>query len=113
VTSLAVWPTVSKGLPVAKEVVFAGDGRELLVATLRAEKGQQKLALSEPATFRELTLTVRSVYPGDNAWGSLGEIEAFDAKGNNVLLSPPRNEPRAWPEASWDEYRKIQAADAT
>jgi hypothetical protein len=113
VISLAVWPTVSKGLALPKEVVFAGDGRELLVATLRPERGPQKLPLDGPATFRELTMTVRSVYPGDNAWGSLSEIEAFDAEGNNVLLAPPRNEPRARPEASLAEYRKIREADCT
>jgi len=111
VVSVAVWPTVSSGLPVPKEVVFSGDGRELLVATMRAEKGQQKFDLSEPATFRELKMTVRSTYPGDNPWGSIGEIEAFDAAGRNVLLAPPRNQPRALPAVSLAEYRKIRAAD--
>jgi hypothetical protein len=112
VTSLAVWPTVSSGLPLPKEVVFFGDGRELLVATMRAEKGQQKFTLPEPATFRELKMTVRSTYPGDNQWGSIGEIEAFDAAGKNVLLAPPRNVPRTMPEISLAEYRRIRTADS-
>jgi hypothetical protein len=111
VTSLAVWPTVSSGLPLPKEVVFFGDGRELLVATMRAEKGQQKFTLPEPATFRELKMTVRSTYPGDNQWGSIGEIEAFDAAGKNVLLAPPRNVPRTMPEIALAEYRRIRTAD--
>ncbi|MCH5374414.1 MAG: hypothetical protein JJ992_10575, partial [Planctomycetes bacterium] len=110
-TSVAVWPTISKGLPVAKDVAFFGDGRELLVVTLEAKKGQQKFPLPEPATFRELKLTVRSTYPGDNQWGSIGEVEAFDADGKNVLLAPPRNEPRSQPEITLEKYRAIRAAD--
>jgi len=109
--SVAVWPTVSTGMPVAKEVAFYGDGRELVVVTLEAKKGQQKSPLPEPATFRELKFAVRSTYPGNNDWGSIGEIEAFDADGKNVLLAPPRNEPRSTPEVTAEKYRAIHAAD--
>lgn len=111
VESLAVWPTISSGLAVAKEISFEAGGKEILRATLSSKKGQQKFPLSQPATFKELKLTVLSVYPGDQAWGSIGEIEGFDASGKNVLLAAPRYEPRAWPAATLKEYQAIKAAD--
>lgn len=111
VERLAVWLTISPGLAVAKEVAFEADGKSLLTATLEAKKGRQELSLPAPATFRELKLTVRSAYPGQNEWGSISEIEAFDKTGKNVLLSPPRYEPRAEPKAVLAKYREIQAAD--
>ena len=111
VEALAVWPTISKGLALPKEVTFEGDGREILKATLENKKGQQKFALSKPATFRELKMTVHSAFPGENVWGSIGEIEGFDKAGKNVLLSPPRYEPRATPEKTLAEYREIKEAD--
>jgi hypothetical protein len=111
VESLAVWPTISGGLAVAKEVTFEGDGKPILTATLESKRGQQKFALDGPATFRELKLTVNSIHPGEQLWGSIGEIEGFDSAGKNVLLSPPRYEPRAWPEKTTAEYREIKAAD--
>ncbi len=111
VQSVAVWQTISPGLAVAKEVTFSADGREILEATLEAKRGQQKFPLAKPATFKELTLAVRSTYPGKNEWGSLGEIEAFGADGRNVLLAPPRDVPRATPEEVLEKYRAIRAAD--
>jgi len=113
VESLAVWPTISKGLAVPEEVTFEADGREILKATLANKKGQQKLALPKPATLRELKMTVRSTYPGEHVWGSIGEIEGFDKAGKNVLLAPPRNEPRAQPQETLAKYRAIKAADPT
>ena len=106
-----MWLTISPGLAVAKEVAFEGDGKSLLTATLEAKKGRQEFPLPAPATFRELKLTVRSTYPGQNEWGSISEIEGFDKAGQNVLLSPPRHEPRAEPEAVLAKYREIKAAD--
>jgi hypothetical protein len=111
VQRLAVWLTVSNGLAVAKQITFRGDGRELLTADLKAERGAQEFDLDEPTTFRELTVAVGTTFPGEQVWGSISEIQGFDARGNNVLLSPPRNEPRAWPDAVQAEYRKIKSAD--
>lgn len=111
VERLAVYLTISSGLAVAKEVTFEADGRKILDATLEAKKGQQVLPLSEPATFKELKMTVRSSYPGKQDWGSISEIEGFDASGKNVLLSPPRNEPRALPKDVQAEYEAIRKAD--
>lgn len=113
VESLAVWPTVSAGLAVAKEVSFEAEGREILRATLESRKGQQKFRLAKPATFKELKLTVLSTYPGKQEWGSIGEIEGFDAAGKNLLLAPPRYEPRTVPAKTLAEYRAIKAADPT
>jgi hypothetical protein len=112
VERLGIWLTISSGLAVAKQVAFEGDGTPLLTATLESKKGRQELPLEVPATFRELTLRVHSAYSGQNAWGSISEIEGFDSTGRNVLLSPPRNEPRAQPESVLAKYREIKAADA-
>jgi hypothetical protein len=111
IETLGVWVTASRGLAVAKEVSFVGDGREVLKATLEAKKGEQKFALAKPATFQTLTFTVHSTHPGEQVWGSMGEIAGHDAAGKNVLCSPPRYEPRATPEETLVEYRKIKAAD--
>jgi hypothetical protein len=111
VESLAVWVTVSSGLAVAKDVTFAGDGGEILQATLEAKKGEQKFGLSQPATFQSLTMTVRSAHAGQHEWGSIGEIAGYDAQGKNILASPPRNEPRARPDKTLQEYRAIKVAD--
>lgn len=111
VERLGIWLTVSSGLAVAKEVAFEGDGKPLVSGTLEAKKGRQELPLAAPATFRELTLKVQSAYPGQNVWGSISEIEGFDSTGRNVLLSPPRNEPRAEPATVLAKYREIKAAD--
>ena len=98
VQSLAVWLTISKGLAVGKDVVFSGDGKELLKATLENKDGRQKFDLKEPATFKSLTVRFTSEYPGDEKYGSVSEVEAFDKDGKDVLLSKPHKEPRVAPE---------------
>lgn len=108
---VAVWLTVSKGLAVAKDVSFSADGKEILKATLEAKRGRQSFPLPKPVTLNELTITVRSTFPGQQVWGSIGEIEGFGASGENVLLSPPRYEPRAWPPETLKKYRAIKQAD--
>lgn len=110
---LAVWQTVSNGLATACEVRFTGDGKPLLTAELEAKKGRQAFDLSTPATFRELTMAVLSVTPGELGYGSLSEIEGFDADGKNVLLSPPRQVVRATPASVQMQYSNIKQADPT
>ena len=113
VESLAIWLTVSKNLAVAREVAFLGDGKELVRATLEKKKGPQKLPLSKPATFQSLTLKVLSTYPDKNVWGSIGEIQAYDKEGTNLILAKPYTVPRSTVEQVAAEYRKIKAADAS
>ncbi len=113
VESLAVAVTISKGLALPKEVVFESAGKELLKATLTDKKGLQKFPLPKPASVKELTVKVVSVTPGDNAYGSLSEIEGYDKEGKNVLLFPPRHVPRAMPDATKREYAEIKAADSS
>ena len=111
VKSLALWLTVSKGIAVAKEVRFEGDGKEILRVRLAAKKGRQKFDLPEAATFSELKMTVTATFGAKNVWGSLAEIEGFDKNGKNVLLSPPRNVPRTAPEETARQYKAIKTAD--
>jgi hypothetical protein len=111
VESLAVWVTVSSGLSTAREIAFEADGKEILKATLEAKRGRQSFKLSQPATFRELTVKVLSAQVGSNIWGSFGEIEGFDKAGTNVLLSKPRAVPRAYPDRTLREYQQIKAGD--
>jgi hypothetical protein len=108
---IGVYLTISPGLSVAKEMAFDADGKEIARAPLAAKQGQQAFDLPRPVTVRDLTLRVLSVEPGQNLWGSIGEIEGFDEQGRNVLASPPREVPRALPEATLREYREIKAAD--
>lgn len=111
IESLAVWPTVSPGLAVPKEISFSAGGKELLRASLQPKKSQQKFSLAKPVTFGELTLKICSTYPGEHAWGSIGEIEGFNAAGENLLVAPPRYEPRAVPADTLKEYGAIKRAD--
>jgi hypothetical protein len=113
VKSLAVWVTVSSGLALPKEIKFEGDGKELLKAAVAEKKGRQVFDLPQPATFKELKLTVTAVTPGAQAYGSLSEVEALDASGKNVLLAPPKKVVRALPERTMKEYQEIKAADPT
>jgi len=94
-------------------VTLLADGRELIRASLEAERGRQEILLPESATFGELTLRVDTTYPGEQVWGSVGEIEGFDAEGNNLLLSAPRTVPRQTPEQTLAVYKMIQQADAS
>jgi len=109
VESLAVWQTISPGLSVAKEVVFLGDGKELLRVTLKNEQGRQKFPLAGPATFRALTLKIVSEYEGKSGFGSLSEVEAFDHTGTNVLLSKLRAVPRTTEEELARTYQPAKA----
>ena len=113
VESVGVWATVSKGLAVAKEVTFWGDGKELLKVTLENKAGEQKFALPAAATLKELKVTVQSAYPGEQKWGSIGEVAGYDAAGKNVLVSKPYTVPKRAEEAVAAEYRAIKALDAT
>lgn len=111
IQSLAVWLTISKGLSVAKDVSFIADGKEIARKTLENQKGRQKVALDTSVQFKELTCKVHSTYPGEQVWGSIGEIEGFDKDGNNVLLSPPQQVPRKLPTEVQARYSSIKAAD--
>jgi hypothetical protein len=111
--SLGVAVTVSKGLALPKEIAFVAEGKELLKTNLAARSGLQKFELPQSVTLQNLTLKITAITPGDQVWGSLGEVAGFDRAGKNVLLNPPRNEPRAWPEKTLEEYKNIKAADPT
>jgi len=113
VQSLAVWLTVSKGLSVAKEISFLADGREVVRMKLKNQKGQQKVALKESARFQELTCVVRAVYPGEQVWGSIGEIQGCNKNGKNVLCAPPEQVPRKSPAQVQEEYENIKTKDAS
>ncbi len=112
VKKLAIWLTISQGLAVAKDVSFLVEGREIARATLRKEKGRQQVDLATALTLTELTFKVHSTYTGEHVWGSISEIEGFDDDGNNVLLSPPRNVPRKYPDEVQKEYERIKQADS-
>ncbi|MDQ3814748.1 MAG: hypothetical protein M3347_12455 [Armatimonadota bacterium] len=111
VTSLAVWVTAAPRLAVAKEVLFSSDGKEILKVSVENKKGRQKFDLAASATFSNLTVQVLAINPGEVKYGSIGEIEAFDAAGTNVLLAPPRKEPRQTPQETMADYREIKAFD--
>ena len=112
-TSAGTPPSPAPGIVPARACVQHFTlSKPLVTAVLDARKGSQEILLPAPATFSELKLVVNSTYPGQNAWGSIGEIEGFDDTGRNVLLAPPRYAPRAKPEAVLATYQQIKAADA-
>ncbi|MCC7494735.1 MAG: hypothetical protein IT204_20420 [Fimbriimonadaceae bacterium] len=111
VARFGLHPTVSPGLAVAKTIKLYGDGRELASATLEARRGRQEVPLPAPATFRELRLEIVDTTPGEQVWGSLGELEGLDAGGNNVLASPPRQVAQATPAETAAIYQRLRAAD--
>jgi len=111
--AVAIWPTVSKGLSVARDVVLLGDGRKVLEARLEPKRMIQKFRLPQPAKLERLTFRVVSVHKGENEWGSIGEIHAYDAAGKNVLLARPRQVPRKTPEQLAREYQAIKGVDRT
>lgn len=113
VAGFGIAVTVSRGLALPTEVVFSTGDQELWRAKLKAERGVQKFTLPEPVSFQELSLQVVSTAPGEQVWGSLGEIEAYDSEGRNVLLSRPRQVPRALPDATLRAYQAVKAGDAT
>ena len=110
-TSVGVAITISKGLALPKEVVFESGGKELLRTAVTGQRGRQKFALPQPASVQDLTARITSTTPGEQVYGSLGEIEGYDAQGNNVLLSRPRRVPRAMPDETQREYASIKTAD--
>jgi hypothetical protein len=112
-TALAVWINASKpgSLATPTEMLFLGDDKELLRTPVEEKKGQQKFALPAPATFQKLTVRVTAVKPGEQVWGSMAEVEAFDAAGANVLKREPQGKIRQVPEETLAAYRKIKAAD--
>ncbi|MCX8038708.1 MAG: hypothetical protein N3D11_16970 [Candidatus Sumerlaeia bacterium] len=111
VTSLAVHLTVSNGLSVAREIAFEADGKEILRTAVAPKRGRQQFPLAQPATLRQLTLKVLAAQKGENVWGSLGEIEGFDADGKNVLLAKPRSVPRRMPAETLKDYQHIKEGD--
>ncbi len=113
VTSLGVWLTVSRGLAVAKEIAFLAGCEEIARAKLEKKKSKQEIELAAPVRFSELTFRVESAYPGENVWGSISEIAGYDSDGENVLVSPPRNEPRTVASKVQEEYRRIKEVDSS
>jgi hypothetical protein len=111
VHSLAVWVTDSPGLSMPTEIVFRGDGKEFLRTAVAAKRGRQKFDLPRPATFRKLQVQIPSVVPGKNVYGSIGEIEAFDAQGNNVLEQKPVEKVRQTPAEVIQAYQRVKSAD--
>jgi len=111
VRRVAFWVTVSPGLSLPEEIVLVVDDKQAGQFLLQPKRGKQEFDLDSPATGQSWRFTVTKVKPGDQVWGSIGEIAAYDAEGQNVFLSPPRWVPRATPQQTWEEYQKIKAAD--
>lgn len=107
----AFWLTISPGLAVARQVELTNENGEKRTIELKNEKGRQLASFSEPLTGRELTFRVTATYPGENAWGSIGEIEGLDAAGRNVLVCPPRQVCRQSPADTQRHYQQLKQQD--
>lgn len=113
VTSLAVWLPKGDTTAQAAEMVFLGDGKEILRTAVRDKVAQQKFELKAEATFQKLEVRILAAKAGQQVWGRISEIEAFDAKGANVLKSALYGKVRQTPEQTLAHYRKIKVADAS
>lgn len=112
VRRFSFWLTTSPGLSVAREIEIQADGNTATVATLENRRGEQAIELPEPVTASRFTFRVTKTDPGDNEWGSIAEIGAYDKDGKNVLLAPPRWIPRQTPEQTAQAYQRIRQGDA-
>ena len=72
-----------------REFVLRADGRQVLSAELKNERGMQEFALVEEVKFTELAFEVRSKWPGDRSYGAVVELQGLDAEGRNVLKAVP------------------------
>lgn len=113
VTRLSISSMADSTYPVPQEVSFYGDGKLLAKASLARTKGPQKTTLEEPATFRELRVSVDQVFEGTQKWGAVEEIEALDENGKNVLLSPVRKETRESPAEVMARYNLLKELDSS
>ena len=113
VRRFSFWLTTSPGLSVAREIEIQADGQKAAVAALENRRGEQAVDLPEPVTASRFTFRVVKIDPGDNEWGSIAEIAAYDADGKNVILAPPRWIPRQTPEQTAESYRRIRQGDAS
>ena len=94
-----------------KEVEFVADGKSLLKVEWKNAKGLQEFALPQAATFSALTVKILSAYEGKNGYGAIAEVQALDAGGKNLLVSPPRLAPGHPPEEVLAEYKAVKARD--
>jgi len=83
--------TVASTLSSPKVVSFiADDDTEILRATLQEKRGiVQKFQLPQPVKLSTLICKVVDIYKHEETYGSIGEIEAYDKNGNNILRNPP------------------------
>jgi len=113
VRRFSFWLTTSPGLSVAREIEIQADGQKAAVFALENRRGEQAIDLPEPVTATRFTFRVAKTDRGENEWGSIAEIAAYDAEGKNVLLAPPRWIPRQTPERTAEAYRRIRQGDAS
>lgn len=113
VRRFSFWLTTSPGLSVAREIEIRADGQKAGVFALENRRGEQAIDLPEPVTAARFTFRVIKIDPGQNEWGSIAEIAAYDAEGRNVFLAPPRWVPRQTPERTAEAYRRIRQGDAS
>ncbi|MGQ9506032.1 MAG: hypothetical protein ACUVQR_14100 [Thermogutta sp.] len=111
VQRIAIWVTVSPGLSLPEEVILTVDDKQVGQFSLQAKRGKQEFDLGSPVTGRAWQFRVTQTKPGNQVWGSIGEIAGYAPDGRNVFLSPPRWVPRSTPEQTWEQYQKIKAAD--
>jgi len=107
-TSVGVAVDPAESITAAKKIALIGDGKKLIEIEPELNKGMQKFDLPEPATFEKLEVHVLEVREGRNKWGRIGEIAAYDAQGNDLLISTPRMVPRHTPEQVMAGYKQIK-----
>jgi len=113
VEAFAISLTISKGLSVAKGILFEVGPETILKTKLIPKSGRQVLRLPQAITFSELKVTITDTLPGKNIWGSIAEIEGIDSNGKNILLSKPRRTVRKTPAETMHSYNTIKSFDSS
>ena len=113
ISGFGVAVTASKDLAFPSEPIFTSAGKELLKAQLGAATGSAEIQLASPCHRAGVVSPSVDRGPGKQVWGSLGEIEAYDSESRNVLLSRPRQVPRARPEDTLRKYRVVKDGDSS
>jgi hypothetical protein len=108
VSSVGLWPQIGYAEP--REVVFYGDGKELLKAELKkGEKDIQKFSLAQPATFSKLTVKIVSGFDGDKGgFTAIQQVRAWTPEGKEVLAHPAHmtlTDPVVFTQAAPDYYK--------
>ena len=94
-----------------RDIAFLADGEEILTTRLPNRRDHFEFELDEPVTLSTLTLEIRSAYDGGARHGGMRRVQAFDARGNDVLRVIERGSDDAYAAYADDGFFTQSRAD--